>query len=86
MRGEEATGGDRRRRRHAGPWLPGPAALIALITAIAAIAIPLGPASTGGQASAALAGPSEKPPVKCSETPTGQWPEPEGLFRSGACL
>jgi hypothetical protein len=35
---------------------------------------------------AAGAAPSEAPPVKCSETPTGQWPEPEGLYRGGACL
>ncbi|HLI31695.1 MAG TPA: carboxypeptidase-like regulatory domain-containing protein [Solirubrobacteraceae bacterium] len=53
-----------------------------LLAATLALACALAPSASR----AAGVPPSEPPPVKCSETPTGQWPEPEGLYRSGACL
>lgn len=56
-------------------------ASVALLLVAAGILIGIGASPSG-----ALSGPSEKAPVNCSETPTGQWPEPEGLVRSGACL
>ncbi len=59
---------------------------------LAASALPAGLAaalmlsSATSSAAGGLAGPAEKTPIQCSETPTGQWPEPEGLSRAGACL
>jgi hypothetical protein len=50
------------------------------------LAVALAPAGASGSTAAGFSGPSEKTPIQCSETPTGQWPEPEGLSRAGACL
>lgn len=52
----------------------------------ALLALALSCALAPSASDAAGVPPSESPPIKCSETETGWWPEPEGLYRSGACL